>query len=168
MIVRQEPGAMNTIIDIDNSEFATMMARRICTIYVPEWMKTFIAKNRKYRKVTNNLGAKGVYPDVNRKVGILEARVWDGDPTSDGAESTVEVIDDLIGHLFLMRDMLIQEDKENIAGKWDGSVGRVMEIDSGGFQMSDAARRGAHSGGFHTRDLLPDRLAAMDHADDDD
>ena len=124
MEIIKNPGESTVSIAMDNSEFATAMARRICTVWVPEWMKTFIAKNRKYRKVDNHLGARGVFPDVNRKVGILEARVWDGDEPSDGAESTVEVIDDLIGHLFLMRDMLIQEGTGE--QPWDGSIGRLV------------------------------------------
>src|SRR5690348_7755251 len=99
MITERPLGSTRVSIHMNNEEFATAMARRICTIYVAEWMKNFIAKNRKYRKVTSSLGARGVYPDINRKVGILEARVWDGDEPTDGAESTVEVIDDLIGHL---------------------------------------------------------------------
>lgn len=169
-------GGEQTRLIIDDEEFATSMARRICTEYIPEFMNTFIVKNRKYRKVTNNLGAKGVFPDINRKVGIIEARVWDGDgePDKGEGESTIEVIDDLIGHLLIMRDMLLQDD---LANKWDGTVGRVMVMPDGPSVIErqndghvhewDSLSNCVHCGKpgvgridkpIHTRDLLPDTL----------
>lgn len=108
--INVDEGHEQIVIYINNNTVATSLARRIVTNYVPAWMSLFLKKNHKYRKVDDHLGARGVFPDVNRKVGILEARVWDGDEPLDGSESTVEVIDDLIGHLFLMRDFLVQQD----------------------------------------------------------
>ena len=64
-----------------------------------QWLDLFLEKNSKYKAV-RQLGARGVFPDVNRKVGILEARVWNGENVP--GESTERVIMDLIGHLFLM------------------------------------------------------------------
>jgi hypothetical protein len=82
----------------------TDQARMICDDILPEVLEGFLLKNRKYRSVDNSLGARGVFPDVHRKVGILKDRIWDGSDVY--GESTAEVIDDLIGHLFLMRYML--------------------------------------------------------------
>lgn len=74
---------------------------------VPEWATLFVAKNRKYQRVDRSLGARGVFPDVYRKVGVLRDRVWDG---NDGpGEPTEEVILDTIGHLFLMLQYLREE-----------------------------------------------------------
>lgn len=159
-------GGEQTRLVMDDGEFATGMARRICTIYVPEWMRTFIEKNRKYRKVDNHLGARGVYPDINRKVGILEARVWDGDEPTDGAESTVEVIDDLIGHLFLMRDMLLQEGASQ--KRLPGMEPHEHKLDGLGNCVVEGCSY-AHVGPpLHTGDLLPDALDVNDDDAEDD
>lgn len=69
---------------------------------LPDIIAQFLTKNVKYAKVEvgYDLGAKGIIPDLNRKLGILVARLWDEAPTS--GEDTDEVIGDMIGHLLLM------------------------------------------------------------------
>lgn len=80
-------------------------AEYIVRMLLPSWYARFIAKNKTYASVDQSLGPRGVFPDINRKVGILKKRIWEQnfaqeDP-SEG-EATTEVIEDLIGHLFLM------------------------------------------------------------------
>lgn len=67
-----------------------------------EFIELFLAKNAKYKSVQDgyDLGDKGIIPDLNRKLGILKSRLWDGEDTV--GEDTDEVIQDMIGHLFLM------------------------------------------------------------------
>lgn len=78
-------------------------ARYILRRVLPKLMAQFLEKNRKYAEVENgyDLGSAGIIPDLNRKLGILVARIWNDAPTV--GEDTDEVIDDLIGHLLLMR-----------------------------------------------------------------
>lgn len=87
-------------------EYPTEQARDIFERLLPEWMALFLLKNDGYKKVDNRLGAKGVYPEVNRKVGRLERDLWDGEPVLEEMEPTRRVILDLVGHLFLMLHML--------------------------------------------------------------
>lgn len=142
-----------TVIAVWDEEFATPMARRVVTDYIPGFIAHFIEKNRKYAKVDNHLGARGVYPDVNRKVGILEDRVWSGNESP--GESTVEVIDDLIGHLFLMRDMLVQKGNPAHEHVLDGlqncAVPGCNYVHVGSPLPTWQPR-----GPLHTGDLLPD------------
>lgn len=107
MFIDRHDGPCSPFFSETNSEFPTEMAKRICQQQIPAWRTLFLEKNAKYRAVSDDLGARGVFPDVNRKVGILRDRVWDGNTTI--GEGTIEVINDLIGHLFIMQDMLIQE-----------------------------------------------------------
>lgn len=82
-------------------EPATDEALTVMNSLVPRFAKLFIQKNRKYAAVRgNDLGSKGFIPDINRKMGILRDRIWDGNPVV--GESNAEVIQDLIGHLFLL------------------------------------------------------------------
>jgi len=90
-------------------------AAAILTELFPEWWELFLVNNRKYRDVPQ-LGPKGVFPDINRKVGALRARLWDGDETPDGAESTERIISDLIGHLFLAW-LLHRQDMYGVKGQ---------------------------------------------------
>lgn len=77
-------------------------ARRVLRS-LPDLLTLFLQKNEKYAEVERgyDLGDKGIIPDVNRKLGILVARIWHGAP--EVGESTDEVIDDMIGHLLLMK-----------------------------------------------------------------
>lgn len=91
--------------------YATEQAYDICERLIPEWKALFIQKNAKYRAVGTSLGARGVFPDINRKTGVLKDRIWDGGEVI--GEPTREVIMDLVGHLFLMLQMLDAEESSN-------------------------------------------------------
>lgn len=103
---------------VDRSDVATSMADRlVCRGVLQDWLIQFLVKNRKYRALDgNSLGAKGVFVDVHRKFGVLKSRLWDGDSTVGSAEPTIEIVDDLIGHLFLIRDFLVQEGDSDETG----------------------------------------------------
>lgn len=94
-------------ITIKVTPYLPPQARYIFTNLVPEWAEQFAVGNAKYQDVDQSLGVKGVFPDINRKVGILKSRIWEGKPTV--GESTREVINDLIGHLFLMQYLLDEQ-----------------------------------------------------------
>lgn len=84
-----------------NGEVVTDDAKYIMSI-LPGIIDTFLEKNRKYAEVERgyDLGAGGIIPDLNRKLGILVARMWYG--AEEVGEPTDEVIGDMIGHLLLM------------------------------------------------------------------
>jgi hypothetical protein len=72
---------------------------------LPTWLERFLLKNVGYARAQtgHDLGAKGIMPDINRKTSALLGRIWYGDQTTALQEDTVEVIDDLLGHLMLLR-----------------------------------------------------------------
>jgi hypothetical protein len=53
------------------------------------------------------LGIKGQFADIWRKVWKLKKGLWDG--TELKGEQPIEIIDDLIAHLLLTRDLLVRE-----------------------------------------------------------
>ncbi len=85
-------------------------AVEILTEVLPPLPSLFLTKNRKYMAVTEgyDLGAKGVIPEVNRKLGVLYARLWKGVPPV--GESTEEVVQDMVGHLLIMLRKLKKEE----------------------------------------------------------
>jgi len=92
-------------------DWPTKEAEAIFEKHFADWARLFLMKNLNYRAV-RHLGSRGVFPDINRKVGILEDRVWNGNMHPLG-ESTTEVIYDAIGHLFMMAAFLAEEDKDD-------------------------------------------------------
>jgi hypothetical protein len=73
----------------------------LCKV-MPGLLSRFLTKNAKYALAQDiDLGVKGIVPDVNRKASVIINRLWHGNGMVD--EDTEEVIDDLIGHLLLMR-----------------------------------------------------------------
>ena len=76
---------------------------RVVLDSLPDLLTLFLRKNEKYAEVEKgyDLGEKGIIPDLNRKLGILKARIWDG--AAEVGEDTDEVIDDMIGHLLLLK-----------------------------------------------------------------
>jgi hypothetical protein len=72
---------------------------------VPEILGEFLNKNTQYARAQSghDLGPKGIIPDINRKTSALISRIWDDHVVQAGQDPTEEIIDDLIGHLLLMR-----------------------------------------------------------------
>lgn len=89
----------------------THEAIRIIGQWLPECMERFLRNNTKYaRAQVTDLGDKGIMPDINRKTSVLMDRIWFG--AEEVGEPTVEVIDDLIGHLFLLRDKISNKEED--------------------------------------------------------
>lgn len=87
-------------------EYATPEAKQIVEVILPQMVELFVEKNAKYQAVRGDLdlGAKGMFPDINRKIAVLRTRIWDGIETP--GENTTEVIYDTIGHLLLMAERI--------------------------------------------------------------
>jgi|SRR5262245_4665688 len=75
---------------------------------MPEWSVYFTGKNMGYASDGNDLGSKGIVPDIDRKAKKIKRAVWDGEILT--GEQPREILFDLIGHCFLMAAEL---DKEN-------------------------------------------------------
>lgn len=96
----------------------TTAFERIRDQWVPIWLKGFELNSRDYNSnavVTFEphtvLGLRGQFADIWRKIWKLKKAFWD-DERLEG-EQPLEIIDDLISHLFLTRDLLIQQQQEN-------------------------------------------------------
>jgi len=87
--------------------YPTRQAYDICERLIPETRELFLRNNRKYRRVGNELGSRGVIPDINRKHGVILSRVWDGAEVV--GEDTRTLIMEQVGHLFLLLHMLDSE-----------------------------------------------------------
>lgn len=72
-------------------------------------LQKFLEKNQGYGSTAYNLGARGQYADINRKMGKLKHTLWDGnDPVG---EDMIEMLQDLVGHCLLTIDFIEQENK---------------------------------------------------------
>lgn len=58
------------------------------------------------------LGIKGQWADIWRKVWKLHKALWEGEKLE--GEQPLEIIDDMVAHLLLTRDLLIQQEGEQI------------------------------------------------------
>lgn len=76
----------------------------IATRIMPEWLALFARKNRDYGSGSAyELGVRGQYSDIHRKMIKLKRAMWDGHDLD--FEDTDEIIKDLISHLFLTLHM---------------------------------------------------------------
>jgi len=83
-----------------DSEELVVIATRI----MPEWLALFARKNRDYGSGSAyELGVRGQYSDIHRKMIKLKRAMWDGEQLD--FEDTDEIIKDLISHLFLTLHM---------------------------------------------------------------
>jgi hypothetical protein len=110
---------------------------RIRDSWVPIWLKGFERKARDYNSKTTDwephkfLGVKGQFADIWRKVGKLKKALWD-DEMLEG-EQPLEIIDDLISHLFLTRDLLLQRGVEAQLRLIDRSPVYVKDVSGHGY-----------------------------------
>ena len=130
MVERSKAGVVRIIVPV--GAIQTGQADDIVNRVLPEFMLMFLAKNRKYAKVGNALGSRGVFPDVHRKVMILKDRIWDGSDIH--GEPTREVAMDLLGHLLLMIHMM---DTEGTPAKVAYTEGRDHKLAEVGERMAD-------------------------------
>jgi hypothetical protein len=88
-------------LDVDAQ---TPEAEYILAKVLPKVLEDFLINNAKYARAQtgHDLGAKGIIPDINRKTSVLISRLW-FDEADAGRDTNEELIDDLIGHLLLMR-----------------------------------------------------------------
>jgi hypothetical protein len=102
-----EAFASGNAVDPDGSTIkvrglATRDAEIIFDHELPAWADLFIEKNRKYANFQkDSLGVKAMFVDVWRKAALLKYRIWEGEPEI-GNETNREIIQDMIGHLFLI------------------------------------------------------------------
>ena len=83
-----------------DSQELVVIAQRI----MPEWLALFARKNRDYGSGSAyELGVRGQYSDIHRKMIKLKRAMWDGEQLD--FEDTDEIIKDLISHLFLTLHM---------------------------------------------------------------
>jgi hypothetical protein len=89
------------LIDVPHPEYPTEQAQEIMEEIWPEVRALFLRKNAHYGETANELGLKGQYADIHRKVGPLKRLLWDGVPQFDDCEDAQEIASDMIGHLLL-------------------------------------------------------------------
>lgn len=93
---------------------------KIATDLLPQWLELFARKNKDYGSGASfELGTKGQYSDIHRKMIKLKRALWDDQELE--FEGVKEVINDLIGHLFLTMYML--ETKEDSERDYAFSIG---------------------------------------------
>jgi hypothetical protein len=78
---------------------------RIVQRILPQIMIRFLEKNEDYGEGNDEFGAKGEVIEIGRKYKKLKSAVWDGQPLV--GEPLEEVIDDMMGHLLLLREQLL-------------------------------------------------------------
>lgn len=90
--------------------YPTDTARRILKDHFPEWRDLFLEKNAGYGEMHQVLGPRAQFVDMHRKFGKIQRAIWEGQDI--GGETPKEVLLDLIGHCFLMYDLLDQEESQ--------------------------------------------------------
>lgn len=88
----------------------TKVAARIISEHMPEALQHFLKRNAEYGEDNDfNLGVRGQYVDISRKVQKLKRRWWDNHDVAPGSESDKVVVMELIGHLLMAMDMMREE-----------------------------------------------------------
>lgn len=126
-------------MEIDPDSARTETARNIIDL-IEEWWERFERKNAAYGDDSSQgggLGIRALFPDFWRKARKLRRGFWEGDPIaySDG-ESEEEIIEDAIGHLFLIwnglreqRDVArVEEVTHRVMRSRERTVGSPVDI----------------------------------------
>lgn len=92
---------------VDNNSWPTHAAEYICLKIVPEWQELFLKKNADYGDNSDDLGVRGQFSDIHRKLKKLRRGLWEGQKLT--GEQPREICLDLIGHLFLTIQMIDEE-----------------------------------------------------------
>jgi hypothetical protein len=85
----------------------TALARRIVDRHLPRALEHFLQRNAEYGDDAEfELGIKGQYPDISRKVKKLKRRWWEDEEPKAGEESDETIVMELIGHLLMSLDYM--------------------------------------------------------------
>lgn len=79
----------------------------IVNICLPIAVHRFLMKNEDYKDDNDEFGAKGEVMQLSKKVKKIKRAIWDEEKLT--GEPLDEVIDDMIGHLLLLREQLISK-----------------------------------------------------------
>lgn len=102
--MRIADNSMGTGIAVEREEGDSQELIVIAERIMPEWLALFARKNRDYGSGSAyELGVRGQYSDIHRKMIKLKRAMWDGEQLD--FEDTDEIIKDLISHLFLTLHM---------------------------------------------------------------
>lgn len=95
---------------MDSTEAYLIIERDI----IPAALERFRSRQRDYSggPAFLMLGAKGQFSDINRKFWKLYRAIWEGQQL-DG-EQPMEIVEDFVGHCFLLLFCLWAEDPDNI------------------------------------------------------
>lgn len=106
---------------------------------VLEWtLAVFLQRNAEYGDGAHNLGSRGQYADINRKVIKLKRYLWDGEPVRPGAEDVETIAAELIGHLLLLLDELRQPDSDGKQNKFTQHWARPkLDVDGPRYPQGD-------------------------------
>jgi len=103
----------------DSPELVTIVSE-----HLPAWLELFSSKNSEYGSgAAFELGARGQFSDMYRKMIKLKRAMWDADESVLKTEGVDEIINDLIGHCFLTLEMRRRDRAaadENMAGVAEG------------------------------------------------
>lgn len=77
---------------------------------IPTWSARFTEKAVDYGDAVNELGKRGQFADMHRKMGKLKRAMWNNEKLV--GEQPIEICEDLIGHCFLTMYFLSNPDAE--------------------------------------------------------
>lgn len=97
-------GTHSTTLKLEPDDTSHM--HNITLTVLPKILTRFSAKNKQYGENRFDLGMRGQFPEVWRKCSRLRSIIWDGRTDAEEFEDADQVIDDLIGHLLMMKDLL--------------------------------------------------------------
>lgn len=106
ILADDQPVAYTADLEFKMETPLSMQASR-CLDIAGQALTLFIDRNRGYGNTAYNLGAKGQFADMNRKMGKLHHTLWDGNEPV--GESIEEMLFDMIGHCLLTIDFLRSE-----------------------------------------------------------
>jgi muconolactone delta-isomerase len=102
-----QPEVKIEIRQIDEGVWVPKHVQAILSSVAPEALERFIARSIDYGDNHAELGGRGQFADIWRKVGKLKRAMWDG--VNMTGEQPEEIVQDLIGHCLLTLLLLREE-----------------------------------------------------------
>lgn len=145
--MQMSTGPRDVAIGTDLGDSKELQA--IATELMPAWLELFAKKNADYGAGSSfELGVKGQYSDIHRKMIKLKRALWHGEELA--FEGVEEVIQDLISHLFLTQYMLRTKsaaERAYVYGDEDSSIDWLIE------------QVGGHHAAYNLAEELPKAFA---------